>query len=286
MQEFTGKCIAKSLQIRWICYTHCMSDLQNYLKFAEQAAYKAGQIMLKHFQIGIAKEDKEDGSPVTIADREVNHFVIEAVKKAYPGHAVLGEEESHAKEGAEYVWVCDPIDGTIPFMHGIPTNQFSLALVHNGQPIVGVIYDPYMKRLYKAMTAGGAFMNDFKLHVNDKSSLAGNFIAAPTHQMPLLDSVNLLSNLSKHGLKSYCHFCITYEAVYVALGQFVGTVFGHPSAHDIAAIKIIVEEAGGKVTDLFGNEQRYDQPIKGAIISNGKVHDELTALVKDFILHD
>lgn len=257
-----------------------MSDLHKHLDFATTLAHQAGKIMLQHFQIGIEKEDKADGSPVTIADKQINHMVIEAVMQTYPDHAVLGEEESHAQEKAEYVWVCDPIDGTTPFMHGIPTSQFSLALVHNGQPVVGVLYDPYMKRLYTAVKGEGAFLNDSKLQVSDKTSLAGNFMSSPTHKVPLFKVIEVLGSLQKVGVKAYCHFCITYEVGYVASGQWVGNIFGYPTAHDIAAVKVIVEEAGGKVTDLLGNEQRYDQPIKGAIISNGLVHDELVALVK------
>lgn len=239
--------------------------------------------MLKHFQIGIEKEDKDDGSPVTVADKAINSMVIEEVKKNYPHDGVLGEEESHKKEDAEYVWVCDPIDGTTPFMQGIPTNQFSLALVHNGQPVVGVLYDPYMKRLYTAVKGNGAFLNDTKIQVNDKGSLAGNFVSSPTHQVPLFRSEKVLDYLSNYDVKTFCLFCITYEAACVASGQFVGNLFGYPTAHDIAAIKVIVEEAGGKVTDLEGNEQRYDQPINGAIISNGLVHDQLVELVKSYL---
>lgn len=260
-----------------------MSNPQEYLAFATTLAYKAGDIMLEHFQIGIEKEDKVDGSPVTIADTKINQIVIDAIRKAYPEHAIHGEEASHKKEGAEYVWSCDPIDGTIPYTFGIPTSMFSLALVKNGEPIVGVLYDPYMKRFYQAVKGQGAYMNNEKLHVNQEKKLSGNYISLPSQTVLFFDAVGLRTTASKEGIKSLTIFCLTYEVSLVALGQFVGNIFGYSTAHDVAAVKVIIEEAGGKVTDLLGNEQRYDQPINGAIVSNGLVHDELVALVKPYL---
>lgn len=260
-----------------------MSDLHNRLEFAKQLAYQAGDIMLKYFQVGVPKQDKADGSPVTIADREVNELVIASVKKEYPNDGVLGEEESSLKEHAEYLWVCDPIDGTIPYIFGIPVSQFSLALVKNGEPLIGVLYDPYMKRLYHAVKGGGVLMNEQRIHVNKETKLAGNFIASPTQSVPLFDSANLIEEISRRDINTCVFRCFTSECALVASGQFVGSILGYPTAHDVAAVKIIVEEAGGKVTDLFGNEQRYDSPVKGAIISNGLVHDELVALVKPYL---
>lgn len=260
-----------------------MSDLQKRLEFATELAYQAGDIMLKYFQIGVAKENKSDGSPVTIADREVNALVIESVSKEYPNDGVLGEEASNLKEGAEYVWVCDPIDGTIPYTFGIPVSQFSLALVKDGNPVVGVLYDPYMKRLYHAVKGGGAFMNEQRIHVNKETKLAGNFIASPTQNVSLFDSAKLVEEISKRNINTCVFRCFTSECSLVASGQFVGSILGYPTAHDVAAVKIIVEEAGGKVTDLLGNEQRYDRAVKGAIISNGLVHDELVFLVKPYL---
>src|SRR6185369_16230217 len=120
--------------------------MDEYLQFARGLADQAGAIMLEHFQVGVAKRDKAeaDNTPVTIADTQINRLVIEAVRAKHPTHAVIGEEESHPADGVEFTWVCDPIDGTIPYTMGIPTNLFSLALVDGeGQPVVAVVYDPY-----------------------------------------------------------------------------------------------------------------------------------------------
>src|SRR3990167_5987378 len=144
---------------------------QSYLEFAKKLALQAGKIMLEHFQIGITTEMKGDNTPVTIADKAINSLVIKEISEAYPKHSVIGEEESSKKKGAEYVWVCDPIDGTLPYSLGMPINVFSLALVHDGQPIVAVVHDPYMKRLYWAEKGEGAFLNGKPIKVSQTSNL-------------------------------------------------------------------------------------------------------------------
>ncbi len=239
--------------------------------------------MRRHLQIGIAAESKEDGSPVTIADTEIDNLVVEAVKSTYPDHAILSEEGDISPAPAEYTWVCDPLDGTQPYTFGVPVSMFSLALVKDGIPMLGVMYDPYEKRMYHAIKGEGAYLNGKKLAVSEQTALAGNHVALPGSTEALLDSGGLLNEAIQSNIKTFTFVCVTAEAALVASGQIVANVYGHNSPWDIAAIKVIVEEAGGKVTNLSGDEQRYDQPVKGAIISNGRVHDELVELVKGYL---
>lgn len=257
-----------------------MTDEQTYLQFAQDLARKAGVVMRRHLQIGIAAQAKSDGSPVTIADTEIDNLIVETIKSTYPEHAVLSEEGDISPTPAEYTWVCDPLDGTQPYTFGVPVSMFSLALVKDGVPVLGVMYDPYEDRMYHAVMGKGAYLNGEKITVNDQVSLAGNHVALPGSTEELLDSGGLLHEAIKRRIKTFTFVCVTAEAALVATGQIVANVYGHSSPWDIAAIKIIVEEAGGKVTSLPGDEQRYDQPIKGAIVSNGHVHDELAELVK------
>ena len=257
-----------------------MTDEQTYLQFATDLARKAGHIMRRYLQIGIAAQAKSDGSPVTIADTEIDSLVVEAVKSAYPEHAVLSEEGDISPTPAEYTWVCDPLDGTLPFTFGVPISMFSLALVKNGTPILGVMYDPYQDRMYHAIKGKGAYLNGEKISVSNQANAATNHVALPGSAEELLDSGGLLHEAIKRQIKTFTFVCVTAEAALVATGQIVANIYGHNSPWDIAAIKVIVEEAGGKVTSLSGDEQRYDQPIKGAIVSNGRVHDELVSLVK------
>lgn len=229
--------------------------------------------MRSGFVMGMKKQWKGNGTPVTATDLKINRMVIEQVKKHFPGHDVLGEEQSHRPNKGKYLWVCDPLDGTIPFSHGLPTCVFSLALVYDGKPIVGVIYDPFMDRLVYAEKGKGAFLNGKKTKVNKRGM----------H----LSALNWESNRSVAALKKkfktcfpFSLFSVIYGGMLVATGELVASLYTWDYAHDVASLKIIVEEAGGKVTDRNGNQQRYDGKINGALISNGVVHKDLLKFSK------
>ncbi len=260
-------------------------QITEQLDFAKGLAQEAGEIMLHHFQVGVANEAKvhEGNTPVTVADTAINSLVIEAIRGQYPAHAVIGEEESFGQEDAEYTWVCDPIDGTIPYVMGVPTNVFSLALVgKDGQPVVAVVYDPYMKRKYWATKNGGAFLDDLPISVNQVGEISEAYIGGSGGRSNVLKAAEFKGAVIAACYRPMILSCVMYEAMLVASGQMAATVFPGAGCHDAVSAKLIVEEAGGKVTDVFGNEQRYDKPIKGAIISNGLVHDELVSMANKY----
>lgn len=259
------------------------NELQEYLDFAKDIAKYAGEVMLKYFKQNNGASYKGDKTIVTLADKEINSYLIDRVKEKYETHCVDGEEEQFGK--SDYVWVCDPVDGTAMYARHIPVAVFSLALVVNGEPIVGVIYDPFTDNLYSAVKGQGAYQNGEKMTVNDyqiddmRSFV--NFDVWPTAEY---DISHVLYDLGKRvrfaGLGSVIRACTC-----VASGEFILSIFPgttHKNC-DIAAAKVIVEEAGGKVTDLFGNEQRYDESINGAIISNGIVHEETVKKIKEYL---
>lgn len=253
-----------------------------YLNFAKEMAYKAGDIMLKYFETDNGAMYKNDQTIVTLADKEINDLLIKEVKEKFPEHSVDGEEESFGK--SKYVWVCDPIDGTAMYARHIPVSVFSLAFVIDGKPEVGVIYDPFLKHLYSAEKGKGAYKDDVKISVNDTA--LEDKRAVNQYDMWPRPGYNIYDVIKELGEKTYFVSIgsIIRAGICVASGEFVSAIFPgtkHKNC-DIAAVKIIVEEAGGKVTDLFGNEQRYDQDINGAVISNGKVHDEIVEVIKKY----
>jgi len=253
--------------------------MNEYLEFARQVALKAGDIMLKHFHDDVEQREKDDKTIVTIADEEINQLVIDEVEKTYPAHSVFGEEASSDKRH-EFAWVCDPIDGTVPYSKGLPVSVFSLALVQDGSPVVGVVYDPFMKRLYSAVKGKGAFLNDEPIKVSNVGLERHAIINVEWWPEAEYDIDTSCHNISIDTKAYVLHLGTVIDAAcYVAAGRYEACVFAGTKGKnvDIAAVKVIVEEAGGKVTDLFGNEQRYDGDIKGAIISNGLTHNELVS---------
>jgi len=252
--------------------------------FAVSLALKAGGIMKKNFMIGMRKEWKEDSTPLTATDTEINALVISEVRKIFPGHSLLGEEASAMRE-SEYVWVCDPVDGTTGFSHSYPLFMFQMALTRFGESILGVMYDPMLNRMFYAEKGKGTFLNGVPIHVAEgvgfKHKTRKVIICIDGDEgIPL---AGLRNELRKRGAKTTNFYCASYPSALVACGEFTGEIYGAKGAWDGATVKIVVEEAGGKVTDLFGNEQRYDQPINGFVATNGLVHDELIEIIKNLV---
>lgn len=253
---------------------------QEYLSFAKEIAYKAGEIMINYFKGDNGASYKFDQTIVTKADTEINNYLISRVKETFPTHSVDGEEKQFGK--SDYVWVCDPVNGTAMYARHIPVAVFSLALVINGISTVGVVYDPFTKNLYSAMKGNGAYKNNEKINVNDieldDMKSVSNFDMWPAADYNLYDTMKELGKKTYFvGIGSVIRACMCVANGDFNLAIFPGTK--HKNC-DIAAAKVIVEEAGGKVTDLFGNEQRYDEGINGAIISNKKVHSEVVSVLK------
>lgn len=247
---------------------------QTELQLARSLAMRAGELIKKNFALGMPKEWKADNSPVTVTDKAINQMVIEEIKKNFPEHSILGEEDSYVREGSEYAWLCDPIDGTIPFSHGAPNCMFLLALVKDGAPILGVMYDPFMDRFLHAIKGSGAFLNDQPIHVANRSSMKSSGVVI-CYRDVMDNQPNLLRyEVAKKGCKITDFSCVGYGEMLVACGEYVSTIFGYAKPYDVAAAKVIIEEAGGKVTDISGREQRYDRSINGCVMTNGILHQE------------
>lgn len=254
--------------------------MNEYRDVAVDLARQAGEIMRQNFAIGMKKDWKDDNTPLTITDTRINTLVIETILKKFPTHGVLGEEEcSKDFEKAEYIWVCDPLDGTIPFSHGYPTFAFSLALTKNGESILGVVYDPMMDRLLIAEKGKGTIMDGKKITVSKTDTFRQSLVS--THSDSRLGPMR--TNLIAQKAWAITFNSAVYGGMLVACGEFVAEIYDYRKPWDGAALKIIVEEAGGKVTDLLGNEQRYDGPINGFIASNGVLHDKLVALATEVL---
>jgi myo-inositol-1(or 4)-monophosphatase len=254
------------------------------LKFAINLARQAGDIMTTAFTGGLDREWKEDGTPLTYADTTINNLVISEVQKRFSSDGVLGEEESTNLEAAR-IWVCDPVDGTMPFSHGPQISTFSLALTVKGRPVLGVVYDPFMDRMFYAAIGSGAFMNDMPLQVSGTTDLKHALI--DTEGLPGSSPVLPLTKRFEEKLHARgAHTTSLWSAILpcalVAAGQYTAVIFNLTKPEDGAAIKVIVEEAGGKVTDLFGSEQRYDGLTKGFVASNGHVHQQLIDIIKSY----
>ncbi|MDB5204723.1 MAG: hypothetical protein JWP09_751 [Candidatus Taylorbacteria bacterium] len=255
--------------------------MQNYQKELETAiniAHEAGPIILKYFDIDQEIEQKEDKTFVTIADKLINTMVIEKLKESFPEDGVIGEEESTAEYGMGRKWICDPIDGTAGYIWGTPTAMFSLALCVDGVPIVGVAFDPFLNKMYTAIKGGKSFCNEKELKVSNKDLQTGIF--AVSGSIKSLPKTKYYQRMIDDKVRLAAFSGAVYKPCLIARGRLVGYAEYGINPHDIAAAHLIVENAGGRVTAIDGSPLDYSKPFKGAILSNGVVHDKVVEYCK------
>lgn len=244
-------------------------------------ASTAGEIMRSHFKLSVERTWKEeDNSPLTLADTAINEMVIARLNAVFGETAILSEEGDYGSvSDADEVWVCDPLDGTMPFITGYPTSVFALALCQLGRPVLGVLYDPFLDRMVFAEQGEGAFLNGVRTYVSDSRSLARTAVDLSNLPQAKHFVPGLQEAIGHTGARPTSLYSSAYAGLLLGAGQFAGVILSQDTPWDGAAVQIITEEAGGRMTNLSGEQQRYDKPIEGYVASNGHLHDELLALV-------
>lgn len=256
-----------------------MNDHIVELEFAKELALKAGEIITKNF-LHSTITTKSNLTPVTETDLAISKMVINEVKKDFPNHEVFDEEFQHENHNAEYIWVCDPVDGTVPFSHHIPTSMFSIALCHNDEPVVAVIYDPFMKRLLYTITNSPSYMNEKEIRVKSGKFITGEYIFGIPYWNRSFDTNKYFDLIFKKKIGVSYVESIVYQSMLVATGISKALVIIAASPWDRAAAKMIIENAGGICTDendkrltVFGNPQYF-------IATNKEVHGEVIEMVQ------
>ncbi len=257
-------------------------DLGHMMGFATAFAVKAGNEIKKDIRLGINSKRKSDGSPITESDKKINKMLIEAIRKEFPTHDIMAEEGSYLKNKSEYRWVCDPIDGTIVFSHGVPTCAFSISLVKQGIPILGVVRDPFMDRTYGAILGNESYLNSEKISVSNDYNIKGAVIGLSYWNGAQRSLSKLHSKLVDAGAAVLMLGSIVYMGAMVASGELAASIHPARFPYDSAALKVIVSEAGGTVTSLDGKDQRYDRKINGAVMSNGKLHESIIDMIRKY----
>lgn len=260
-----------------------MPELSEYVAFAENLAREAGGIARKHFAHDIALETKTDTSPVTAADLEINSLVIQRCRETYPDIGIIGEEESDNSNPGKLVWVCDPIDGTIPYSLGMYISTFCLALVRDGEPVVGVVYDFGKDYLFSAVKGEPAKLNGVEIPKPTAEPL--KLIDLEWWGNSKFDLQGLREHLFAQGFQAPNYASSVYLSMMVALGRIAGVIYCGDKPWDAAATKVIAEACGLQMTDLYGDRQRYDRPIRGAIIANPEYFEQLLHTISETLIH-
>ncbi len=232
------------------------------VNIAVRAARNAGSIIARHVDRldRIRVESKGLNDFVSDVDRMAEQEVIQVLQKAYPDHAIIGEETGRHGE-ADYRWIIDPLDGTTNFLHGLPHFAVSIALEHKGRLEVGVIYDPMRQELFSAARGEGASLDGRKLRMRPQKSFSGRLIGTgfPFRRPQHMDAyLNMFRGVSKRAADLRRAGSAALDLAYVAAGRLDGywEIGLHP--WDLAAGALLVREAGGVVGDFTGGENFMD----------------------------
>jgi histidinol-phosphatase len=242
---------------------------RDLLEVAIDAALAAGAIVSRHFRDGVSADTKKDGTPVTVADRESERELRRVIGKAFPSHAILGEEEGETAGDAEYRWILDPVDGTRTFVAGVPLFGVLVGLEVRGDPCVGVIHLPALDETISAARGEGCTRNGWPCHVSTTSRLEDALIVT-TSPRAMRRSAPRYASLADR-VKTERGWGDCYGYALVATGRADIATDDRLSPWDLAAIVPIVEEAGGRLSDWRG-----ERTIRSgnALISNGLLHEE------------
>ena len=255
-----------------------MIDLAPYVRAAIEAATAGGARAMRHFDDPeLVVETKSDSTPVTRADRESEAAVLSTLARAFPSHKIVSEESGLKDGDAAFTWYVDPVDGTRAFTRGLPGWATLVALVHEGRPSVGVVYGPACDTLAVAWRGGGAWVNGRPARVSRTAELSKATVAFGS--LDLLSSTRWKERALPLMARCFSARGISdaFAHVLVAQGKLDAMVEPRVNAWDVAPLGILVEEAGGRATDLAGAPR-----LDGGdwLSSNGALHDELLGALR------
>jgi len=254
----------------------------HYLSVAVDAARAGGRVLLKNLGTLKRSDVMEKGSSdwVTTIDHASEKAIIRIIKEFFPQHAIKAEESAPKARAAAYQWLIDPLDGTVNFIHSFPMFCVSIALMQERELEVGVIYDPVRKELFTARRGQGAWLNGRRIHVDRRPTFKGALLATgfPFRAQEQLDPY--LESFRRIFLKTGAirrAGSAALDLAYTACGRFSGFWEMALSPWDMAAGALLVQEAGGKVSDFFGKDSYLNDGH--IVVANPALHKQLTAIL-------
>jgi myo-inositol-1(or 4)-monophosphatase len=260
-----------------------VSEEKSLLDLAVRLAREAGAIQKQRYQTDLDIQTKSESIDlVTEVDKACEKLIVDAIHAVRPGDAILAEEGSgDDRDGAEWRWVIDPLDGTTNFAHAYPRFCVSIAVEHHDQRVVGVVHDPLLDELYTATRGGGAFLNGRPIHVSDEENLDNALLAtgfAYDVRKTRDDNVAEFARFLKASRAVRRDGSAALDLCYVAAGRLDGFWEFKLHAWDVAAGFLIVEEAGGRCSDASGGP-----PLRSGretVATNGHLHDAMIELLE------
>lgn len=255
--------------------------LKNFRETMLFAASQADKILMHYYGKSEAvKEVKEkpNKSLVAAADLEANKAIIKAIKRRFPEHSILSEESGLEYNSSDYKWIIDPLDGTHNFLHGIPIFGTSIALEYKKEIILGALHFPILRATAIAEKGKGAFLNGKRMNVSNKKTLEHSFVLFEFSYADRKEKAGFLEKFVHKTIDVRNFGSAIYNLMLIAEGKAESYVILSTNEWDVAAGFLIVEESGGKITDLKGGKWDFNE--KKYVVSNGRVHDEILKYLK------
>lgn len=247
------------------------------------ATKEAGAIIQQYFQGSFQVDNKEGiNNLVTEVDNHSEKRIIEIIKEHFPDHSIISEEVGELIQDSPYQWIIDPIDGTVNFAHGIPLCCVSIGLKFGDDLLLGTVYNPMMNELFFAEKGKGAYLNDRKISVSQKTDFRkACLVTGFPYKWP---------NSTEHPIRVFERFILeglpvrrlgsaAIDLCWVACGRFDGFWEYNLSSWDVAAGYLIVQEAGGVITNFDG--EPYSVFDKQTLATNGHIHENMLQLIKN-----
>ena len=257
-------------------------DSKKALGVAKNAAYQGGNYLKENFSLKPKVEYKGEINLLTERDLKSQEIVSKIIQNAFPDHSILGEESLSLERDKEFLWVIDPLDGTTNYAHSLPIFSVSVALLVGGQAQVGVVYSPMLGEMFWALRGEGAYLNEDRITVSGEVDLNKSLLATGFPYDLRDSSVNNVDYFNTFIFKSQAvRRCgsAALDLAYTAAGRFDG--FWELKLHpwDTAAGALLVEEAGGMITDFSGLP--FD-PFHGeCLASNGIIHTQMREIIEN-----
>jgi myo-inositol-1(or 4)-monophosphatase len=247
-----------------------------YLETAVEIAREAGALLANFFERRVAFESKGEFDLVTEADRASEKLVVERLRSHFPSHAVVAEEGGGHESASEYRWYVDPLDGTTNFAHGFPFFNVTLGLTRAGETIAGVVYDPTRQEIFTAERGSGAYLNHRRIHVSgaphvNESLASTGFPSRKRHHNINIHFYYQLA-MASHGVRRTGSAAL--DLAYVSCGRLDFFWEFGLKPWDMAAGTLLVQEAGGRISDMQGAAHSLTQSDH-LLADNALLHDEI-----------
>jgi len=246
------------------------SDLTKALETAKKSALAAGDLLRENFGKPLEVDEALHHDIKLALDKESQNLIEAIILEEHPGHAIYGEEGLAGNQESPNQWIVDPIDGTVNFFYGIPHFCVSIALRVEGEIVVGVIHDPMMRETWEVVKGSVPLLNGDPISVSPRTKLEESalFVGCGKDEATMKSGLSRFERASKRARKMRMMGSAALAMAYIASGRFDAYVESRISLWDIAAGKLLVDEAGGK-TDLEPNPEKTD--VWSIVASNGKI---------------